>query len=253
MAGAATEQPYADDPSFSGHLNWNPDDFARTVEFAVARGWRVATHAVGDRTVRTVLDAYERVIATHPELAPGTLAIEHAMLAPAEQRARAVRLGVAITVQHNLLYTFGGEMLQRWGPERTATALPVRSWLEAGAIVSAGTDAVYPVNPMLSLWGMVTRGTAEVGFQGPEEGIDREDALRLMTVASVDLARELDRRGTLEVGKLADFVAYRVDPLACELDQLPALEPVLTVVGGRAVHGPDGLLVESHVSAPAAA
>ena len=252
VAGAATEKPYANDPSFSGHVNWDPDDFARTVEFAVARGWRVATHAVGDRTVRTVLDTYEQVIAHHPGLTPGTLAIEHAMLAPRQQRARAVRLGVAITVQHNLLYTYGREMLERWGPERTAAALPVRSWLESGAIVSAGSDAAHPVNPMLSLWGMITRGTAGVGVQGPDEAIGRAQALGLMTVASVSLAGELDRRGTLEAGKLADFVAYPADPLKCELDQLPDLEPALTVVGGRAAHDPDKLLGLSQLPAPVA-
>ena len=252
VAGAATEEPFADDPSYTGHLNWDPNDFAAAVEFAVAQGWRVATHAVGDRAVRTVLDAYERVVAKQHSLAPATLAIEHAMLAPAEQRTRAVRLGVAITVQHNLLYTYGREMLERWGPRRTAASLPVRSWLRDSAIVSAGSDAAHPVNPMLSLWGMVTRGTAEAGVQGPEEAIGREQALELMTVASVALSGELDRRGTLEPGKLADLVAYEQDPLTAPLDDLPELVPAVTMVGGRPVHDRHDLFQAGRVAAGAA-
>jgi predicted amidohydrolase YtcJ len=249
VAGAATEEPFADAPNSIGHLNWDQQDFAAAVEFAVACGWRVATHAVGDRAVRSVLDAYESVVARRPGLAPRTLAIEHAMLAPAAQRTRAVRLGVAITVQHNLLYTYGREMVERWGPQRAAASLPVRSWLRDGAIVSAGSDAAHPVNPMLTLWGLVTRGTADAGVQGPEEAISRERALELMTVASVALTGDLDRRGTLEPGKLADLVAYEQDPLTAPLDDLPQLVPALTMVGGRPVHDPHGLLE----AAPAAA
>ena len=94
------------------------------VEFAVGRGWRVATHAFGDRAVRIALDAYEQVAQRRSGLRAGTLTIEHAFLADAAQRARAARLGVAVTVQHPWLYTHAAEMLRRWGPKRTATVMP---------------------------------------------------------------------------------------------------------------------------------
>ena len=114
-------EPYANNPAFRGHAFWAPDDFEQVVEHAVGRGWRVGCHAVGDCAVRRVLDAYEQVALRHPDLPPGTLVIEHAFLADAAARARAVRLGAGITVQHPLLYSLGGT------GARTAPARSCRS------------------------------------------------------------------------------------------------------------------------------
>jgi predicted amidohydrolase YtcJ len=70
------------------------------------------------------------------------------MVVGAADRSRATALGVAITVQHYLLYNYGEEIVRRWGAKRAAAVMPARSWLETGAILSAGTDAARPVNPM---------------------------------------------------------------------------------------------------------
>jgi predicted amidohydrolase YtcJ len=240
--GGALDQPYADDPSYTGHLNWDPDEMVAVVDAAVKRGWRIGTHAIGDRAVRTLLDVYERAIAANPGLVPGTLVMEHGFLADATQRARAIRLGVPVTIQHALLYTLGGELLQRWGPERTRNIMPVTKWLAEGAELSAGADyPAGPFEPMLDIWGMVTRGTKEVGIQGPEYAIDRYIAVQLYTVGGARLNRELDRRGTLQPGRLADLVAFHTDPMTCPIDDLPALQPIFTMVGGRAVHDPGRL------------
>jgi predicted amidohydrolase YtcJ len=193
--------------------------------------------------VRSVLDAYEQVLARHANLRPGTLVVEHAFLADATQRARAVSMGVAITVQHPLLYSLGGELVTRWGAERAGRVFPIRSWLEAGANVSAGSDSPPSyMDPMLSIWGMVTRGTQRAGIQGPEQAIDRYSAVRLSTTAGAELDWEQSFRGALEPGRLADLVAYSADPLTCPTDDLPSLKPVLTIVGGKAVYDTDKLM-----------
>jgi predicted amidohydrolase YtcJ len=242
VAGAGMEEPFANNPSYTGHLNWDPDEMTEVVAFALSRNWKVATHAVGDRTVRTVLDVYERALEQHPGKPPGTLVIEHAFLADREQRARAIRLGVAITVQHALLYTNGGEILASWGPGRASRVMPVRSWLADGAMIAAGTDQVRPSNPMLNVWGMVTRGTKDAGFQGRDEAIDTYTAIELYTAAGTRLTGEADRRGQLKRGQLADFVAYRANPMSTPPDELPDLKPVLTCVGGRGTYDPEKLL-----------
>jgi hypothetical protein len=211
------------------------------VALALSGNWKVATHAVGDRAVRTVLDVYERALEQCPGKPPGTLVIEHAFLADEEQRARAIALGVAITVQHALLYTNGAEILASWGPERASRVMPVRSWLEDGAMIAAGTDQVRPFDPMLNVWGMATRGTKDAGVQGPEEAIDTYTAIELYTAAGTRLTGEANRRGQLRPGQLADFVAYRTDPVTAPVDDLPGLEPVMTCVGGLAAHDPEGL------------
>ncbi len=243
--GTALDQPYANNPNYSGTPFWKTDDLIEVANFAVRRGWRIGIHAVGDRAVRTVLDAYEQVINNNPGLKPGTLVIEHAFLADATQRARASRLGVGITVQQPLLYAQGAALLASWGNERTSQIMPVRGWLEAGAQVSAGTDSPpSSFDPMLAVWGMVTRGTKQVGVQGPEHAIDQYTAIELYTAASAQLNWESERRGTIQPRRLADLVAYRIDPITCPVDQLLGLRPVFTMVGGHAVYDSASMLSE---------
>ncbi len=125
----ALDEPYINNPAFRGHLIWSAEDFYEMTNFAVRRGWRIGTHVVGDRAVHTALDVYERIMQEHPSLPPGTLVLEHAFLANAEQRARAIRLGVWITVQHPLLYTLAPVLLQGWVRNaRARSCLCVRGW-----------------------------------------------------------------------------------------------------------------------------
>ena len=95
---------------------------------------------------------------------------------------------------------------------------------------------------MTNVWGMVTRGTKSAGVQGPEHAIDVATALRLYTMGTAALNQEQDRLGSITPGKLADLVAYPIDPLAADPDDLAELTPAFTIVGGRAVHDPGGVL-----------
>jgi predicted amidohydrolase YtcJ len=242
VEGAALEEPYADDPEKSGHLNWEPAAMTRVCVEAVRRGWRIGTHSSGDRALRVLLDVYEAVVAEVGQLPPRTLVIEHALLSDGAQRGRAVRGGFAVTVQHALLWNMGSEMVQTWGPERASRVNPLDEWIAVGADLAAGTDIVRPFNPMTNVWGMATRGTKAAGVQGPEHAIRVARAVELYTVGSARLDGEAGRRGSVAPGKLADLVAYPVDPLAAEPDTLAELTPTFTIVGGRAVHDPDGRL-----------
>ena len=240
--GGALDAPYANDPTFTGHLNWDVEQLFTVMDSAVRSGFRVATHAIGDRAVRTLLDVYARVAVANPGLEPGTMVIEHAFLADRAQRARAIQLGVAVTVQHALLHALGGSLLRLWGPERTAAVMPVKSWLEEGAQISAGTD--YPIGffePMRTIWGMITRETADVGVQGPQEAIDVNAAVELSTIAGAVLSRESDRLGQIQAGYLADLVAFDTDLFECMPNALYSLQPSFTLVGGDAVYDPRGM------------
>jgi predicted amidohydrolase YtcJ len=236
--GAALEQPYASDPSHSGHLNWDPADLTRVCVEAVTRGWRIGTHAAGDRAFRTLMDVYEDVVAQVGQLPPWTLVVEHGLLSDPQQRARAVRGGFGITVQHPLLWNMGSQMRVTWGPERTRQVNPLDEWLAVGADLAAGSDLVRPFNPMTGVWGMVTRGTKTAGVQGPEHAIDVATALRLYTMGTAALNGETDRLGSIVPGKLADLVAYPADPMAAAVDDLADLRPAFTIVDGQPVHDP---------------
>ena len=239
VEGAALEDPYANDPGNSGHLNWEPAAMTQVCAEAVRRGWRIGTHAVGDRALRTLLDVYEAVVEHTGPVPPWSLVIEHGMVSDAAKRDRAVRDGFGVTVQYPVLWNMGSEMLQTWGPERTRRVTPLDQWLAAGADLAAGTDIVQPFNPMTNVWGMVTRGTKSAGIQGPGHAISIGTALELYTMGTAALNHEQDRLGSITPGNLADLVAYPLDPLTAAPDGLAELTPAFTIVGGRATHDPD--------------
>lgn len=237
LEAGATEQPYACDHTFSGTLTWEPIAFAEAVEAVVRRGWRVGTHAHGDRAVRVLLDAYERVLERVPGLPAGTLVMEHAALVGPEQRARAVALGVPVTVQQPLLHDAAEVETEFWGPERVAAMFPVREWLDAGALVAAGSD--FPVGrfgAMRSVWGMTTRQTV-IGVQGPGHAITYDEAVALHTTQAARLLGEHRLRGMLSAGRLADLTIWDRDPAHCPDDILRDLNPTHTFIGGVLVTG----------------
>jgi predicted amidohydrolase YtcJ len=233
----ATEDPYVGRPDFTGLLLWDPDELTQAISLAARKGLKVGVHAWGDRAVRVLLDVYERVLAEVPGVPRGSLVLEHGGLARPAQRARAVRMGVPVTVQHPLLHDLAKGLIQGWGTRRTADVFPVREWITEGALVGAGSD--YPVggyDAMSSVWGMVTRQT-RAGVLGPEHAVDVRTAIRLYTSEAARLIGEPDRLGSLEPGFLADVVAYRRDPTTIATDQLRGLRPAFTMVGGKIVAG----------------
>ncbi|MFG3227927.1 amidohydrolase [Kitasatospora sp. NPDC048194] len=232
----ALEEPYQGQPCYHGRLLWEPVELLAAVDRVVERGWRVGVHAWGDRGLRVLLDAFEQVLKRRPGLPPGTLVVEHGGLARADQRARAIALGVPVTVQHPLLHDGALAQQRAWGEERTAALFPLREWLDEGAQLSAGSD--FPVGPygaMVSVWGMTTRSTT-AGVVGPEHAIGRAEAVALHTVNAARLTGESAERGCLRPGMLADLTLWPLDPLTCPAAALRDLRPVRTVIGGRTVH-----------------
>lgn len=146
-------------------------------------------------------------------------------------------------MQYPLLWQLGANVRRYWGDDRANGVFPLRSWVREGATVAAGSDTfVAPWDPLLSIWGMVTRGTAVAGTLGPHEALDRSTAFELYTRRAAELVGDADRRGTLAPGHLADVVAFTGDPLTCEIDDLPSLQPSFTLLGGQPCFDPNGLL-----------
>jgi predicted amidohydrolase YtcJ len=238
LEAGATEEPYACDHAYSGILTWEPDALAEAVEAVIRRGWRVGTHAYGDRAVRILLDVYERVLANNPGLPAGTLVMEHGGLAGAEQRARAAKLGIPVTIQQPLLHDTAEVEREYWGPERVAELFPARGWLDQGAQVTAGSD--FPVGQfgaMRSVWGLTTRQTV-IGVQGPQHAVTYDEAVLLHTVNAAWLTGESHTRGSLTPGRLADLTVWNRDPAGCADDVRRDLLPTHTIVGGRFTHRP---------------
>ena len=228
------EEPWGESGTFYGLQTLPREDFLETVQVLHAAGWRVATHAVGDAAIDLVLDAYEAANA-ESSIASSRWVIEHGFIPRSDQFPRMKDLGLTVSAQ-NHLYLAAPSLIEYWGEERAAWTTPVRAYLDNGIPLSLGTDSpVVPYDPWWVLHHFTTRETISSGVVGADQMISRDEALRSATEGYAYLTFSEDHRGTLSVGKLADFAVTAEDYLTC-VD--PCLETMLidiTIVGGRIV------------------
>ena len=229
------EEPWGEHGTFKGLQTQSREGYMATVAALNERGWRVATHAVGDAAIDLVLDAYEAANRQR-SIVDRRWSIEHAFIGRPDHLPRMRALGVALAVQ-NHLYLAGPSLVQYWGPDRAALTTPVKRYLDAGLPVSSGTDApVVPYPPLWTLYHFVTRDTIAGGVLGADQRISREQALRLATNGNAWLTFEERDKGAIEVGKYADLVLLSDDPMTCPEPRLRDAAVLLTVAGGRIVH-----------------
>ncbi|MGD9597924.1 MAG: amidohydrolase [Steroidobacteraceae bacterium] len=239
--GAALLAPYSDSPQSTGLLlNDEAQVFPVLVE-ALRRGIQVETHAIGDRGNRLTLDLYERAFAAVPPaeraVAEPRWRIEHAQVLEAADLPRFAQLGVIASMQPSHAISDLYFAPARLGPGRLKGAYAWRSLLDSGAIVAAGTDApVERGDPVQEFYAATVRRSAD-GYADDnwhrEERVSREAALRMLTWAPAYAAFEEKDRGTLEVGKLADFTVLSQDILAVPDDAILATRIEMTVIGGE--------------------
>jgi hypothetical protein len=230
------EEPWGQGKEFRG-LQTVPTEEYKTVVRAVNRkGWRVATHAVGDAAIDLVLEAYEAAN-RDSSIAGKRWSIEHAFIPHAEHFPRMKALGVAISAQ-NHLYLAAPSLKNYWGAGRAAWMTPMRAYIDAGIPVSTGTDSpVVPYPPLWTLYHFITRNTISGGVMGPDQKISREEALRAATMGNAYLTFEEGIKGSIETGKLGDLVVLGEDILTCPEKDIENMKVVMTVAGGKIVYG----------------
>jgi predicted amidohydrolase YtcJ len=209
----------------------SPADFIELVRTAARSGWPVAAHAIGDQANRDALDAFA---ATRDEWHPRGLRprIEHAQLLAWDDVPRFAELGVAASVQFSHAPS-DRDLADRYWAGMTDRTYPFRSLWESGAVVANGSDA--PIEDLDPLAGI--RAGALRDWH-PEQRLSVEQALEATTVTPAWLAGEERRRGKLLPGYLADLVVLDRDPVASPLEELPDVNVVATMLGGRWVHNP---------------
>jgi predicted amidohydrolase YtcJ len=223
--------------SGTGVVITSGEELAEIVRAAAAAGWPVAVHAIGDRANREALDAFA---STRHLWQPLGLRhrIEHAQCLDPADVGRFAELGVACSVQY--IHAPSARVLaERFWDGRLDGTYAFRSLTESGAVVANGSDApVEELDPLAGVAAGVRRTIDDRPAWRPDESVTVEQALHATTVAPAWLAGDERRRGTLLPGRLADLVVLDRDPLACEHDELPSVEVVATMVGGRWVHNP---------------
>ena len=230
---AAMHEDFAGDGAGRGYLQADTDALRSAIIAAHRSGWQVATHAIGDRAIDLVLDAYADALARFPRRDPRHR-IEHFAVVQPRQVTRAAELGVTAVPQGRFATELGDGMLAAVGPDRHAWLYRQRSLLEAGMVLPGSSDRpVVAGAPLLGIDGMVNRRTSSGAPFNPGEAVTAEQALRAWTWGSAYASRQEHVKGSIAPGMLADLVVLSEDPTAVSPDRIAGLEVLATITGGQ--------------------
>jgi len=239
--GAALLENYSD-ADHNGFMNrTTKEELMPILDAALRQGIQIETHVIGDRAVRSLLDWYEEAYDAVPrdEWATTDLRwrMEHAQIIPPVDQQRFVELGVLPSMQPSHGIGDLNFAPDRLGPDRLSYAYPWQQLVDRGLMILAGSDApVEAGDPRIEFYAAVARkrldGTSGPGWH-PELAVSRETALKMLTIWPAHGAFQENIRGSVEVGKLADFTVFDSDLMTVpEMDILDS-EVVMTVVGGQ--------------------
>jgi predicted amidohydrolase YtcJ len=234
-----------DDPKYRGVLFIPKEKLLPIVQTTVESGLQFTAHSVGDGAVHTLLDVYEEVNRKTP-IRKTRPCITHSNFMSKEAVDQMVKLGVAVDIQPAWLYLDTRTLVAQFGYDRLRYFQPLRSIFEAGGIAGGGSDhmqkigslrSVNPYNPWLGMWTTITRRAKWYDGQlHPEEALSREQALRFYTNNNAYLMFLDDRTGSLEEGKLADFIVVDRDPLTCPMDDIKDTQCLRTYLSGKLIY-----------------
>lgn len=226
----------AGEPDNLGVLRWKPEDLQKAQLMLARGGWQLATHAIGDRAMDEVLDSYRNVIDTLG-LKDHRFRIIHAGISTPAIQKRMRELHVSVDGNPAFVYWIGS-WFKKYGPQRVRWSYPAKSYIDNGIIEAAGSDvSVTPISPWWGIFAAVARKeqlTSEV--IAPEERLTIQQALRLYTRNGAYVGFEEKKKGSLEPGKLADFIVLDRDVLTVPTDQIKDVQVLQTYVDGRQVY-----------------
>jgi predicted amidohydrolase YtcJ len=241
--GAALLKPYSDAPDTSGYLTEKPEELKPMFEEALRSGIQVETHAIGDRANRLILNLYEQAFNAVPpnarKIRGPRWRVEHAQILDPVDIPRFAKLGVIPSMQpsHAISDLFFAP--SRLGIDRLAAAYAWQSFLKSGSIICGGSDApVERGEPMIEFYAAVARksirGESAEGWH-PEQAVSRKQALKMFTIWPAYGVFEENDKGSIEVGKLADFTVLSQDILKIPEPEILKSRCVMTMIGGEVV------------------
>jgi predicted amidohydrolase YtcJ len=230
---AAMHDDYEGTPGDRGYLQADAAHLTSTLIAAHRSGWQVAAHAIGDRAIDLVLDAYAEAQQRHPRTDPRHR-IEHFAVSRADQVTRAAQLGVIAVPQGRFATELGDSMLAAVGQDRHGWLYRQRSLLEAGLTLPGSSDRPVAAGaPLLGVHDMVNRHTASGAPFNPSEAITTEQALRAYTSGSAYASHIENTRGMIKPGMLADLVVLSEDPTAVSQASIASIDVLATFVAGE--------------------
>ena len=240
--GRGARELYAvDDPADRGFLTLTPEQIRNAVRIIHRRGWQMVAHVTGDAGVDAVLDAIETAQKEYPA-SDRRHTLIHAYFVHPETAARAARLGVLVDTQPAWYFKDADALATGLGRSRLAHFIGLQTWRKAGVGVAINTDhmlgldrneSLNPFNPFLTMYVATTRKTESGQVVSGDEAVSREEALRMMTSAAARFSFDEKDRGSIETGKLGDFVILDDHLMTVSAERLRTLQPLMTVIGGR--------------------
>jgi predicted amidohydrolase YtcJ len=236
------------DPKYSGEFGrgqgLTADGVRNYVRVGNRLGWQLSSHVTGDRGVDIVLDAIEAAN-KEKSMLDKRYNIIHAYFASADTARRAASLGAIVDTQPMWFYKDGDALLKALGPKYMNTFIGVKTWKDNGVTVALNADhmqgfdpvgALNPYHPLLAMQAAITRTTQGGRVIGPAERISRLDALRMTTINAAYIGFEEKKKGSIEVGKLADLAILTGDFLTIREDQIMSIKAYMTIVDGKIVY-----------------
>ncbi len=235
-----------DDPAYRGVRFIEPEKLYRMAKLALASDLQFTAHAQGDAAVETMVDTYERINREDFPVRDRRPSITHASFMSRDTIDKMQTLGVVANLQPAWLYLDGSTLGRHFGLERLTYFHPYRTLSERGVTVGGGSDhmqkigslrSINPYNPFLGMWTTIARQPrgADAPLH-PEQTLTREQAIRLYTINNAFLTFEEAHKGSLEPGKLADFVVLDRDILTCPVGQVKDIQVEATYLGGARVY-----------------
>lgn len=252
--GAWLLEPYEDMPGEVGHSTTPVESIYHVCEQALKYGFQVCTHAIGDRANREVLNQYEKAFGTvDAKSADFRFRIEHAQHLHPDDIPKFGAMGIIPAMQAIHMSSDRPWAIDRLGIKRIEDGAYVwQKLLQSGAIVINGTDApVEPLNPLGCFYASVTRktlaGTPPDGYE-PSQKMTREQALKSYTIDAAFGAFEEEVKGSIEVGKYADFTVFDMDIMKIPEDDILNTKVVMTIVDGEVVFSDGSLSINNRSS-----
>jgi len=230
--GAMLREPYSDKPNHFGLLVTDLETFSKNAERIANSDYQMNTHAIGDSANRAVLQTYNKVLAGKPDR---RWRVEHAQVVSQEDFDLYKNVMPSIQPTHATSDMYWAE--DRLGNERIKGAYAYKQLLNAYGKVALGTDfPVERVSPFLTFYAAVARQDLEQypkdGFQ-KENGLTREETLKGMTIWAAYSNFEEDEKGSIEVGKFADFIVLDKDIMTINQYEIPNIKVEQTFVNGE--------------------
>ncbi|MBI5384507.1 MAG: amidohydrolase [Verrucomicrobia bacterium] len=232
------------DPAYRGVLFIPHERLLPIVRTAVESGLQFTAHSVGDGAVHALLDVYEEIARTTP-VRPTRPCISHANFMSRDAVDKLPRLGVSVDIQPAWLYLDTRTLRKHFGDGRLRWFQPLRSIFETGGVAGGGSDhmqkigSLRSVNPYSPFLGMATAITRRAKWQDgplhPEEALTRQQAIRFYTMNNAWLLFCDDRLGSLEPGKMADFIVLDTDLLTCAVEAIARTQVDETYLDGKPV------------------